>query len=349
MFKPYTRAQVDFESIQDIGAEGKNSTTHLCFDPQLNANVVVKKMLKADLEEAMYFDEAQHLYKSSHPNVVPVLYACQDDDSVYISMPYFERGSVKALINERFLTVREIVALACQTLTGLHNVHSKALVHFDVKPDNILLSDRGEALLSDFGLAKAMAATGRAGQDRFYFKNKPPEALAGGYEFDIRFDIYQFGLALYRMCNGDRAFYDQFGRYSNEDGEFDRDRFLFDVRNGRFPDRTTFLHHIPERLRRACNRCLEPDPSDRFQSAIEVSNELAQIDEAYLDWIFTENGDCKVWKKNVKGTEYEFTVQANGATEMTKTVNGGETRRVRRFCAARMTNRQIRTALGEEP
>jgi hypothetical protein len=80
-----------------------------------------------------------------------------------------------------------------------------------------------------------------------------------------------------------------------------------------------------------------------------VSNELAQIDEEYLDWRYATDGDCHVWRKNVKGTDYEFAVQADGATEMTKTVNGGETRRVRRFCTAGMTKREIRTALGEEP
>lgn len=349
MFKPYTRAQVDFESLRDIGADGKNSTTHLCNDPQLGAEVVVKKIEKRNLDENLYFEESQAMYLSTHPNVVPILYACQDEDNVYIAMPYYRRGSVKTLIAERFLTVREIVAISCQVLSGLHNVHSKRLVHFDVKLDNILLSDRGEAVLSDFGLAKAMEASGAAEQDRFYFKNKPPEALGGGYRFGVTFDIYQFGLSLYRMCAGDASFYAQFEAFFDDQGNFDRNAFLFAVRNGRFPDRSAFLHHIPERLRRACKKCLETDPADRFQSAIEVSNELALIDPVYLDWAYTEQDGCKAWKKNVEGTEYEFTIAADGTTEMRKAANGGNARRVRKFCTDGMTTRQIRSALGEEP
>jgi serine/threonine protein kinase len=347
MFKPYTRAQVEFESIQNIGEEGQNSTTHLCNDPQLDANIVVKKIVKQKLEEGLYFSEAQVLYKSAHPNVVPILYACQDDDSVYIAMPFFEGGSLKSLISNRFLTVREIVSMGCQMLSGLHNIHSKRLVHFDIKPDNILISNRGEASISDFGLAKAIAANGTAEQDRFYFKNKPPEALAGGYEFGLTFDIYQFGLTLYRMCNGDREFYQQFESFIDDNGAFNRDNFLFAVRNARFPTRDTFLPHIPDRLRRVCIRCLSPDPNDRFSSAIEISNEIARIDTTYMDWVYNPIDDCHSWEKNVEGTKYEFTIAEDGRTEMTKSVNGGDARRVTEFCTDGMTDHKVKLALGK--
>ncbi|WP_370031446.1 serine/threonine-protein kinase [Qipengyuania mesophila] len=347
MFKPYTRAQVDFEIRDSIGDEGKNSETYVAHDPQIDATIVIKAVEKEKIEEDLYFAESQTMYRSSHPNVVPILYACQDENRIYIAMPYLENGSVKSLIAKRYLSVREIVSLACQVLSGLHNVHSKRLVHFDVKPDNMLLTARGEAVLSDFGLAKAMAANGAAEQDRFYFKNKPPEALQGGYEFGPTFDVYQFGLSLYRMCNGDESFYRQFGSFFDEEGGFNRDAFKFAVRNERFPDRSHFLEHIPERLRRICKKCLSSDPADRYQSAIEVSNELAMIDLSYMDWGYQELEGCRVWKKNVEGTEYEFTVQPDGVTEMTKSVNGGDARRVRQYCTQGMTNRQIRTALGE--
>ncbi|MXP45864.1 protein kinase [Altererythrobacter luteolus] len=347
MFKPYTRAQVDFDLRDSIGDEGKNSEAYVAYDPQIDATIVIKVIEKAKIEEELYFAESQTMYRSSHPNVVPILYACQDDDKIYIAMPYLENGSVKSLISERYLTVREVVSLSCQVLSGLHNVHSKRLVHFDVKPDNILLTDRGEAVLSDFGLAKAMAANGAAEQDRFYFKNRPPEALRGGYEFGPTFDIYQFGLSLYRMLNGDDAFYGQFGTFFDDAGQFDRDAFKFDVRNGRFPDRGCFLEHIPERLRRVCKKCLSPNPDDRYQSAVQVSNDLAKVDLSCMDWAYTENEGCRTWKKNVGGTGYEFVVQPTGVTEMTKSVNDGAARRIRKYCSGGMTNREIRTALGE--
>lgn len=346
MFKPHTKADLEFASIRDIGGEGKNGTTHLCRDAQMDADIVVKRMEKARLDTEQYFEEARLLYKGRHPNVVPLHYACQDDDAIYIAMPHYERGSLKSLMGHRFLTVREIITISCQILTALHHIHVNGLVHFDIKPDNVLISKRGDALLADFGLARAVAASGRAVPFALYGKIKPPEAVRGGYEFNNTFDIYQFGLLLYRMCNGDEEFYRQFEAYG-AGAAFDRDKFIFDVRNGRFPDRAKFPEHVPERLRRACKRCLEINPKDRFQTAVAISNELAQIDGRYMDWAFSPNGGCKVWEKNVEGTKYEFLVHPDESTEMFKTVGAGQRRRVNKYTVDRMTNREIRSALGD--
>jgi serine/threonine protein kinase len=203
-------------------------------------------------------------------------------------MPYYQRGSVGRLISDRYMTVREIVTIGGQVLSGLHNIHSKGLIHFDVKPDNILLSDRGEGLLSDFGLTKHMNLMGRAGQDRLYPKTIPPEAI-GRDQFERTFDIYQFGLTLYRMCNSNELFYQQLNAYGI-DPAFDQESFHFDLRNGRFPDRDAFVSHIPTRLRNIIKTCLEPTTTDRYQSAIDVANALAEVDGATLDWQFTMTG-----------------------------------------------------------
>jgi serine/threonine protein kinase len=139
VLKPYSKAEISFDLRQEIGQEGSNSNTYVAHDDQLDAEIVIKKISKNALESVdTFFDEARILYLSSHPNVVPVHYACQDTDSIFIAMPYYRRGSLNALINSRYLTVREIVVLGCQIASGLHNIHSKRLVHFDIKPDNVL-------------------------------------------------------------------------------------------------------------------------------------------------------------------------------------------------------------------
>lgn len=344
MLKPYQKAELTFDVIKEIGHEGKNSQTFLIRDHQLDAEIVTKKISKAKLASPPeFFAESQALYMSSHPNVVQVHYACFDADHIYIAMPYYDRGSLKSLMATRHLTVRQIVTLGIQILTGLHNIHSKKLIHFDVKPDNVLLSQRGEALLSDFGQAKQMNYSGIAAQDRLYGKMIPPEGVTTDH-FDRTFDIYQLGLTLYRMCNGDEIFYDQFAKYGPATA-FDRDQFRFDVKNGRFPDRKFFHPHIPAALRKLVRKCLETDPKQRFSSAIDVANALAGIDGNSLDWAYKPQADKKLWTKNENGTKYELAFHPDQSTVCHKSVNGGAARRVGAMCMAKASERDLKKML----
>lgn len=345
MLKPFNRAELTFDFLSEIGAEGANSTAYLAYDHQLDAQIVIKQIEKKSLDTNNFFEEAKVLYLSSHPNVVPVHYACEDVDNIYIAMPYYKKGSLNSLLNKRFLTVREIITLGCQIASGLHNIHSKKLVHFDIKPDNILLSDREEALVSDFGQSRRLNFSGVAEQDRLYTKMWPPEVF-NKPEHTPAFDIYQFGLTLYRMCNGNFAFQEQFDKFLKVNGDLDRDKFKFDVRNGRFPDRSTYEEHIPQRLRRLIKKCLEPDPKDRFQAAIEVANELAQIEDK-LDWKFSKLPGQRIWVRQDEGKQYKLTVDDNGKSYAEKTMDAGRTTRIAAYCKANITPLEVRRFLGE--
>jgi eukaryotic-like serine/threonine-protein kinase len=323
MFKPYQKAEISFDLIKEIGQDGKNSKTFVSMDHQLNAEIVTKQISKAEISSpANFFDESKALYASAHTNVVQVHYACYDKYFIYVAMPYYRKGSVKSLMATQRLTVREIITLGCQTLSGLHHIHSKGLIHFDVKPDNILLSERGETLVSDFGLAKQMNFSGRAAQERLYTKMLPPEAMTGADEFDRTFDIYQLGLTLYRMCVGNNAFNDQFAAYGVGTA-FNRNKFRAEVCNGYFPDRKAYPAHAPTKLKNVINKCLQKLTRDRYQSAIEVANALADVDGSELDWRLIESPDKKVWTKNENGTCYEFSVNCDGGTEFYRTVGAG--------------------------
>jgi eukaryotic-like serine/threonine-protein kinase len=341
MLNPYDVGQVSFKKNLEIGQDGKNSKTFTAHDLQLDAEIVIKQIAKASLASAdEFFNESRALYASTHPNVVQLHYACQDAASVFIAMPFYSKGSIKPLISDKaHLTVRRIVVLACQTLSGLHNIHSKGLIHFDVKPDNILLSDRGDAMLSDFGLAKQMTG-GVANPGKFYTPMVPPEVLVGNSAFDLTYDIYQMGLTLYRMCVGNKEFNRQFRRYT------DKDAFIADVTGGKFPDRKTFPPHVPSRLRSVIKTCLKVDPAERYRSAVEAANALALIDGLELDWQLTENLGARIWTKNENGTNIKLEVDAVGNATCSKKSAAGTERRVKAMCRA-VTDADIRKFLGE--
>ncbi|MGC5779846.1 serine/threonine-protein kinase [Methylobacterium sp. NFXW15] len=346
MLNPIDIACVSFREIQEIGADGRNSRTFIAHDNHLDARIVIKSMLKAGMASfADFFSESRILYLSSHPNVCQVHYACYNNDQIFIAMPLYNRGSLKQWMSREFLTIREIIVAGCQILSGLSNIHSKGLIHFDIKPDNILLSDRGEALVADFGQAKQIDLNGQAAQDRLYYKTIPPEAFQGTAS-DRRFDIYQFGLLLYRLCNGNDDFYQQLSRFENQ-GVFDFPSFRQAVIDGAFPDRNKFLPHVPQALRRAIQTCLAPDAANRFQSAIAVSNSLATIGCSRLDWRYDPAGDKQTWVKNVKGTTVEFIRNSDGSTEMYRISAGGNRQRVKKEFKAAASDAQVRTILGQ--
>ncbi len=341
MLKPYHKAELTFDIIKEIGQDGRNSRTFVTRDHQLNAEIVTKQIRKNTLNSPdEFFAESQALYSSTHPHVVQIHYACFDADHIYVAMPYYRNGSVKDLITGKHMTVREIVTLGSQILAGLHNIHSKNLVHFDVKPDNILLSPRLEALVSDFGQAKQMSYSGIAVQDRHYHPMIAPEGLETDH-LDRRFDIYQVGLTLYRMCNGNEHFYEQMAKYG-AGAAFDRDSFRFDVRNGRFPDRKSFAAHVPSTLRNVIKKCLETKREDRYQSALDVANAMAGIDGQCLDWRLATHPDRKVWTKASSEAKYELTVNADGTSTCYKSVNGGKARRVGDACRDNVSDRDLR-------
>lgn len=345
MLKPYQKAELSFQERRMLAQQGQNSKTFVAHDPQLDAEIVIKQVAKSKLDATEYFEEARILYASIHPNVVQLYYACEDSDCLYLAMPLYAKGSLKELMGGRSITVREIVTMGCQVLSGLHNVHSKRLLHLDIKPDNILLSNRGEALLSDFGLSKRTNGSGVAEQDRFYSRIRPPEGFKG-VKLDVRADIYQFGILLYRMCNGKAVYEEQKAEFESAGGT-DLARLRFAVINARFPDRSVFLAHVPNRLRSLIVKCLNPDPAERYSTAIEVANALAAVEGNALDWRFsTTASGLRRWEKLVEGRYWEFEVDKDGATTCYKTVNGGRRTRFGEGCKARMTDREIRSFLG---
>lgn len=289
-----------FKLEKEIGQEGKQSHVFEALDHQLNAKIAVKRISKAKFKNTdEYFKEATQLYDSEHQNVVQIKYACQDNYFIFITMPIYKNGSISNIMKIRYLTVREIIRYSLDFLSGLNHIHTKKLIHFDIKPNNILISNNGSAILSDFGLAKYMDNNGLAYNDMFYSYHRPPEALLSS-DLDISSDIFQVGLTLYRMANGDSNF-----KYSGSD-------LNKDIIDGKFPNRNFFLPHIPKKLRKIINKCLEIDTTRRYNNVLDIMNDLANVDEN-LDWRYnliigfqelTFENDSKIEKILINEKDY---------------------------------------------
>jgi eukaryotic-like serine/threonine-protein kinase len=294
--------ELNFETIKEIGQEGKNSQVYLAHDKQLDGEIVIKKIAKAKITNAkQYYEEAKKLYASSHSNVVRINYGCSDAEYIYIAMPYYKNGSLKTLAGKEHLTIREVLRYSIQFLSGLHNIHSKGLIHFDIKPDNILISDSNEALLSDFGLTKAMNTFGFATQDQIYIKQAPPEAFVSTNK-TLHFDIYLAGLTLYRLLNGEEHFHKQLTIFKTQQ------QYINAVSSGLFPNRSSYLPHISNKLQKIVNKAISIDITDRHKNVLELINELSDVDDN-LDWKFEANSNISTWSRD-NGT-HTYKIQVN--------------------------------------
>lgn len=275
---------IKFTKSRDIGnAEGKNSNVFLAIDDQLGDELVIKQMEKAKFNPDEYFSESKMLYDSKHPNIVEIQYASQDKDNIYLAMPFYAKGSLNSVAEKQFLTVREIIKYSLDLLSAVSYVHSKGLLHLDIKPTNILLDASGKAVLTDFGLSRYMDVNGIAEQPINYQLHSDPERyLHSGRT--VQSDIYQVGLTMYRLCNGVGILTQQLGVMGIDNAN----KLMENTINGKFPDRRHFMPHIPKKLQKVILKALEVDPSKRYINTITMMNDLSVIDNN-LDWIFTGN------------------------------------------------------------
>lgn len=180
----------------------------------LRRRVVIKVLppeATADISVERFRREIQVAAGLQHPHIVPLLTAGLADDTLYYTMPFVEGESLRAkLTRERQLSVENAAHIACDVAEALAAAHAQGIVHRDVKPENVLLSD-GHALLTDFGIARAiqhaqtglLTATGLALGTPHYMA---PEQVSAERDVDGRVDMYALGCVLYEMLAGQPPF-----------------------------------------------------------------------------------------------------------------------------------------------
>jgi hypothetical protein len=183
-------------------------------DPGSGRDVAVKVLPRALAQDPGYVnrfrDEARRVAALKHPNVVPLLRYGEEGGLLYIVMPMLTESLRDRMERDHVLPPTEAAKLTVQVAAALDAAHKQGLVHRDVKPENVLISSQGRALLTDFGISREVDVLNKASAQRTLAATglpvgtpeyMAPEQLRGG-AFDQRVDIYALGAVLYEMLTG---------------------------------------------------------------------------------------------------------------------------------------------------
>lgn len=194
-------------------ARGGMATVYLALDQRLDRRIALKVMhqhLSGDPEFVSRFvREARAAARLSHPNVVQVFDQGEDGPVLYLAMEYLPGRTLRDVLVQRgALTPRETVSVLEPVLGALAAAHRAGIVHQDVKPENVILTDDGRIKVADFGLARALNAPvtdGSRGQVLGTVAYLAPELVGHGFA-DTRADVYAAGILVFEMLTGKQPF-----------------------------------------------------------------------------------------------------------------------------------------------
>ena len=267
----------DYSVVSKIG-EGGMGEVYRARDTKLGRDVAIKVLpaaFSADSERLRRFElEAQAAGSLNHPNILVIFHIGMHGGAPYIVSELLEGETLRQRMTGGALPQRKAIDYALQTARGLAAAHDKGIVHRDIKPDNVFVTNDGRVKILDFGLAKLSGASDRL---QSHTKaptrkvNTDPATVMGtmgymspeqlkGQQADHRSDIFSFGAILYEMLSGKRAFR----------GDSMAETMSAILREDP-PDLSETNKTISSALERVVHHCLEKNPAERFHSARDLA------------------------------------------------------------------------------
>jgi eukaryotic-like serine/threonine-protein kinase len=271
-----------YEIIAPLGAGGMGEVWR-ARDTRLNREVAIKVLpadFAKDVDRLRRFEqEAQATSALNHPNILTVYDIGTHDGAPFIVAELLEGEELRAHLNNGALPVRKAIDYARQVAAGLAAAHEKGIVHRDLKPENLFVTKDGLVKILDFGLAKLRSPRNApVGSDVATQKQLTnPGAVMGtvaymspeqvrGQNLDHRSDIFSFGLILFEMLSGKRAF----------TGE-SQVEVMNAILKEDAPELSETSAKIPPALDKIVHRCLEKKPEQRFHSAHDLGFALEAL------------------------------------------------------------------------
>ena len=266
-------ALADRYAIDRELGHGGTATVYLAQDLKHGRSVAVKVLrpeLAAALGAERFLREIEIAARLTHPHILPLHDSGEAAGFLYYVMPFVQGESLRdRLHREPQLPIDEAVKIAREVATALSHAHSQDVVHRDIKPENILVSG-GEAVVADFGIARAIVAAGAETlTDTGLAVGTPgymsPEQATGAMQLDGRSDVYSLGCVLYEMLAGHPPF---LGTTAQE--------ILARHSLDAVPPLRTIRPELPEAVELAVRKALAKSPADRFATAAAFSEAMTQ-------------------------------------------------------------------------
>jgi serine/threonine protein kinase len=260
-----------YKILEKIG-EGGMGVVYRAHDTTLDRDVALK-FLPRDLsgsqeERSRFIHEAKAASALDHPNICTIHEVGEaPDGQMFIAMGYYDGPSVSRKIGQGRLDVQEAVFIAIQTAEGLQAAHEKGIVHRDIKCSNIIVTEKGQVKILDFGLAhkSGLSKLTRTGSTVGTAAYMSPEQ-ARGETLDHRSDLWSLGVVLYEMVTGKQPF-----RGGHEMA------ILYSVVNEQPEPLQTLVPDASPELIHIIRRSLEKEPGERYQSAADMLIDLRRL------------------------------------------------------------------------
>lgn len=278
-----------YKILEEVGTGGM-AVVYKAQDILLDRIVAVKILLAKygdDHDFVVRFrQEAQAAAKLSHPNIVNIYDVGYDENVHYIVMEYVRGETLKEYIEKHgHLPINTSIQITFDIGEALENAHKNGIVHCDIKPHNILVTETGRIKVADFGIARAVNSSATNKDDHavlgsvHYFS---PEQASGG-PVDERTDIYSLGVVMYEMMTGVVPF----------EGETAISVALQHVQDD-IPLPTKYNRRIPRLVEQCILKAMAKNPDDRFQSIAEMMSEL-RLSQGFVN---TNKGAMPIIKNN---------------------------------------------------